>query len=484
MKLTDKYNLQVINPKLAKEWHPTKNGSLTPKDVAPYSSKRVWWHCKHGHEWESLIKNRNNGSGCPTCWGKNDDKNYNLETVNPVLAREWHPTKNGTLTPKDVKPKSNKRVWWHCKNGHEWESIINNRSLGFGCPYCSGYYVSKDNNLKKINPKLSKEWHPTKNGDLKPENVTPFSNRKVWWECQKGHEWKAQILSRNNGSGCPYCSGFYASKDYNLKIINPKIAKEWHPTKNGDLKPENVTPHSGKKVWWLCKNGHERQDLVYLRNKYNGCPACSILYVSLKKINPELANEWHTTKNGNLTPADVRPKSNKKVWWLCKEGHEWQDIIALRQYGAGCPYCRKIYLRDVHNLEKSNPKLAKQWHPKKNGNLTPKDVAPKSGKKAWWLCERGHEWKAVVANRSNNCPYCTGHYHSKDHNFKKVNPKLSEEWNYEKNSNLRPEDVSPKSGIKVWWICSEGHEWEATVANRANGNGCPVCYLNNRKRKS
>ena len=57
-------------------------------------------------------------------------------------------------------------------------------------------------------PHLVKEWHPTKNKDLKPEDFTPRSGKKVWWQCPKGeyHEWKATIHDRSKG-GCPFCSG-------------------------------------------------------------------------------------------------------------------------------------------------------------------------------------------------------------------------------------------------------------------------------------
>ena len=36
----------------------------------------------------------------------------------------------------------------------------------------------------------------------------------------------------------------------------PHLVKEWHPTMNGDLTPEDITHGSKKKVWWLCSKGH------------------------------------------------------------------------------------------------------------------------------------------------------------------------------------------------------------------------------------
>lgn len=55
------------------------------------------------------------------------------------------------------------------------------------------------------------------------------------------------------------------------------------------------------------------------------------------------------------------------------------------------------------------------------------------------------------------------------------NPELLAEWNTTKNGLLTPYDVTPGSGKKVWWKCSLGHEWQATIGSRVNGNGCPYC---------
>ena len=62
------------------------------------------------------------------------------------------------------------------------------------------------NDLATTHPNIAAEWHPTKNGDLKPSDVSSFSHKKVWWLCAKGHEWQAQINARNRGNGCPFCA--------------------------------------------------------------------------------------------------------------------------------------------------------------------------------------------------------------------------------------------------------------------------------------
>ena len=61
-------------------------------------------------------------------------------TSYPHLVKQWHPTKNGELTPKQLIYGSNKKVWWRCHKGHSWETTPNQRTKpsGSGCPYCSG----------------------------------------------------------------------------------------------------------------------------------------------------------------------------------------------------------------------------------------------------------------------------------------------------------------------------------------------------------
>jgi hypothetical protein len=271
-------------PILLKEWHPTKNGKLTPKDVYPGSGLKVWWLCSKNnkHVWQATVASRSSGRGCPYCSGRRVCNDNSLATNNPKLAKEWHPIKNGTLTPRDVTLGSKIKVWWLCKinNVHEWRAAVGSRNRGRGCPYCRSRKVNINNSLWKVNPRLAKEWHPIRNGKLTPKDLAPNSNKKVWWKCPKNkiHEWEATVLNRNwNGSGCPYCSGRRVSKENCLERINPKLAKEWHPIKNDKLSARDVTANSGKKVWWLCRknNRHEWKASVANRNwNKSKCPHC------------------------------------------------------------------------------------------------------------------------------------------------------------------------------------------------------------------
>ena len=259
------------NPSLAKEWHPTKNMLLTPKDVKPGSNKKVWWLCKERHSWEALVNSRSRGHGCPFCSGKRVTPRTSLKQVNPKLAKEWHPTKNGSLMATDVLPRSNKEVWWLCKKGHEWKApIVNQRK----CPYCSGIWPSPEESLTITHPNLAEEWHVSKNKRMTPHEVISSTVRKVWWNCINSHEWQATVVSRVNGGNCPYCSNRIANLENCLAAKYPALVKQWHPLKN-NLTAYDVTPVSDRKVWWVCDKGHEWFTFVYVRSEGQGCPVCS-----------------------------------------------------------------------------------------------------------------------------------------------------------------------------------------------------------------
>jgi Probable Zinc-ribbon domain len=224
-----------------------------------------------------MVNNRFKGNGCPYCSGHQVTKETCLAVKNPILAREWHPTKNGSLLPSDVLPQSNMKVWWRCKNGHDWTATIDNRSNGRGCPDCGNKRPSKGYCLAMANPSLAKEWHPTRNGKLIPKDVMPKSQKKAWWQCKKGHEWKATVSNRNHKkhpTSCPYCNGQRVCKDNCLATKNPQLAKEWHSSRNGKLTPMDVMPKSHKKAWWQCDKGHEWETVIASRSK-NGCPYCA-----------------------------------------------------------------------------------------------------------------------------------------------------------------------------------------------------------------
>ena len=158
-------------------------------------------------------------AGCPICAGQRTLPGENdLATLRPDLAAEWHPSKNKKLKPSDCTISSGRRVWWRCKEGHEWQSVVSARTGkdNCGCPYCYGRYaIPGVNDLETVNPVLAREWNTDKNNGLQPSQVMPYTNRKVWWLCQKGHEWQSTPNDRVAGYNCPYCSNQAILEGYN-----------------------------------------------------------------------------------------------------------------------------------------------------------------------------------------------------------------------------------------------------------------------------
>lgn len=325
---------------------------------------------------------------------------------------------------------NSKLLKWLClKEGckEEFEMSWGNISQGQNCSYCHGLKTGKSNCLATKNPQLASEWHPTKNGKLAPFDVTSSASKKVWWLCSKNptHEWEAYINNRNcQNNGCPYCSGRYATKEYNLLIANPELCKEWDYNKN-KKNPEEYLPNSSKKVFWICFNNsnHKWEAVISDRNNGHNCPYCSGKLPSedynLLIINPDLCKEWNYDKNIK-NPEEYTPNSGQKVWWICENGHEWESIIGNRSgnNNRGCPYCSNQLPTNQNNLLTNNPELCEEWNYNKN-KKKPEEFTKSSGQKVWWICkECKHEWQAVIYNRNRlkrGCPQC-----NESHGEKKI----------------------------------------------------------------
>lgn len=109
--------------------------------------------------------------------------------------------------------------------------------------------------LADLRPDIAREWHSAMNPQS-PENTTASSNKAVWWECGRGHHYRAVVANRTRrGIGCMYCSGHAPLRGYNdLATTRPDISAEWDAS--NDSAPANFTAGSNKKVNWRCASGH------------------------------------------------------------------------------------------------------------------------------------------------------------------------------------------------------------------------------------
>lgn len=576
--LKEKGSLSQNNPELLKEWDYNRNISIDPNKILSGCNKSAWWKCsKCGNTWKASIANRSKGTGCPKCGQKKGKETLinnlinikgSLLETNPELSKEFHPTKNGNLSPNNVMEKSPKKVWWKCsKCNYEWEMSLYNRSKGGYCPKCLAIEKSLAkatpilgvNDLLSQNPVLSNEWHPTKNGDLKPENITISSNKKIWWLGKCGHEWQATVGSRSTGRGCPICLkeykisypekiiyfylnktlekyevkenlkiDFLNGKEFDIAIPKLKIAIEydgynWHKKVDKDLEKDKISfkneytlirireskcqkyESSSVKIYYDEKKQKNLKDvlmqILYIisnitKEKYtldfdidrDNIDILELLEMNKKEnsiynLYPEVLSEWHPSKNGNLKPEYISAHTHKKMWWICPKGHEYQMVVKHKtEDSCKCPICSSHrVLTGYNDLKTLAPEIAKEWDYQKNKGLKPDDVMRTSNRKVWWICPKGHSYEYSISHRTysgRTCPICSNRKLLIGFNdLKTINMDIAKEWNYEKNGNLKPENFTPISGKRVWWKCSKcNHEWSIKISNRyVKSNGCPKC---------
>jgi hypothetical protein len=421
--VAEERSLAVLAPKVAAQWHPTKNGNLTPVDIASKTHVKYWWQCGAGidHEWEASPNGRvGRGSGCPCCSGKKVSVTNSLAMLAPEVAAQWHPIRNGDVTPAEVLSQTGTKYWWQCDAGlkHEWKASPASRVGGrSGCPSCSLRQVSTINSLVTVKPTAAAWWDVDRN-DCDPVLVTACSNKKYWFNLpEQGSVQRSpnSFQREDRGRSSRLFPGMLAS-------AAPEVAVQWHPTRNGDVTPADVASRANQKYWWRCDAGsdHEWEASPNMRvGSGTGCPFCSghkvSLTNSLATLAPEVASQWHPDKNGNVTPANITSQANKKYWWRCDAGsdHEWEASPGNRVGGGtGCPYCSGIMVSVTNSLASLAPEVALQWHPTGNGNVTPADVTSRTNKKYWWRCDAGpdHEWKASPDSRvgsGSGCPSCS-----------------------------------------------------------------------------
>ena len=349
------------NAQLMAEWDWEKNTTegFEPNEITFGSTKKIWWVCDKGHEWQATPNNRSRGQGCPVCAGRKVLAGFNdLESKAMDVASEWHPTKNGDLLPTQITYGSNKRFWWQCKTcGNEWQTSVANRVAGKGCPICGRVKqgLIKEQNIVEQKGSFASHYHHLLNewdyekNPVDPARITKDSTRRVWWRCSKcGHSWATTVSHRTiRSSGCPACSNKTTTANNCLATTHPHVLKKWNYKKNTEITPQDITAGSNKKVWWICEKGHEWEATVTAIVNGGICPVCcgqQVLtgYNDLATTNPELAAEWHPTKNDDLLPTQFTAGSSRmKIWWLCSRGHEYQAKIANRSRGTGCPICDK-----------------------------------------------------------------------------------------------------------------------------------------------
>jgi len=282
-------NSPTVIPKLSKEWHPTKNGDITPEMVVAGSGRKAWWLCDTcTHEWHAVVRMRNQGCGCPKCDAERQTSfpeqaiffylSKHLPCENRFVAEgkeldvyipslgigieydglRYHDNSLPGFSDKQLFFEEKGITVYHVKES-DVEAIDEANRVIYCIPSNSYKYLSrvihilglwiigktipvdlskdtsaihnqyiksrKENSVAEKVPESMRYWDYEKNGNLKPENVTRGSTKKVWWMCEYGHSWQGAVHSfANSKHRCPYCAGRKAWPGYNdLKTTHPHL---------------------------------------------------------------------------------------------------------------------------------------------------------------------------------------------------------------------------------------------------------------------
>lgn len=322
-----------------------------------------------------------------------------------------------------------------------------------------------------------------------------------------------------------------------------ELFNQIHPEKENPTEIGKLKLGSGRKIWWKCNKEHVWQESIRARVRKRTCPYCDNTRVwpncnDLATTHPQLAKQWHSDKNGTLSPTNILAHSTKKVWWRGTCGHVWCSEVRSRVRGYGCPVCDgKQVDSQTNSLLTKIPSVADWWHD--DNKFSPDETHYGSSVAAVFVCGKDHKFVMKInafVNRKNKCPICDGTTRVPGVNtLADAYPDLVEEWDSERNEcelgeltvktkNVKKywtcvnqhtmlqspmsrnvngctlcktekltqcsklvaewdylyndkniETFSTKSGYKAHWICQREHRWQATIYDRFNGNNCPVC---------
>lgn len=298
--------------------------------------------------------------------------------------------------------------------------------FGWGCT-CSRNTRSKhptDKPTQKVllaasNSEALAWWDHNANDQSLLATATVRSRRSARWRCPTcGLRFERKIYEMADRPVCPACAQRKAEDrkaEYDRLLVTPVadvpgLLAAW--ADDADPGKVMVAGSFGTYVF-RCPSGH-RPRLSPYTYLSSGCPSCKAQATRdkpkmLTEALPEIASQWHPTRNGKYTPDNVVWNSKRNVWWhadCC--GHEWQERVVDRDkyQRLRCPMCRTI----LGSLAWHDPGLAAEWSP--NNPITPWQVRPYSNTDfvPEWVCSinSDHVWKMPLSSRMNGaeCPEC------------------------------------------------------------------------------
>jgi very-short-patch-repair endonuclease len=299
------------------------------------------------------------------------------------------------------------------------------------------------------------------------------------------------------------CKDLGCEKCFKKSFASHEKAKFWNSLRNGDVSPRNIALGCHLKYWFRCGEcNHDLYLMPSVINRGRWCITCSNqsrcgdldcrLCFEHSFASHENAKFWHPLGNANR-PRNVALHSGKKYWLECGEcGHEFSTSPEIVNKGCRCGFCdNKLRCEDPncqlcfkHSF--ASHEKAKFWHPTKNEDIKPRNIALNDNDKYWFKCgECKHEFDLGPnkINADHWCDFCANLARCEDldcqfcfkHSF--ASNEKAQFWHPTKNGDIKPRSVALNSAKKYWFVCAEnGHEFPASPSDiNSGGRWCNIC---------
>lgn len=502
-KSTREESLAATHPALAAQMHPNLNQGFTAWDIKPGSRKKVWWICDQGHVWCAPPWRRTvAGAGCLQC-SRAVKPGDSIIDRRPELLEEWDQEANGDLTPDKVSYGSGILCGWKCQTcGYRWITTAASRCgpMRNGCIECRNKKMALDRQKPKPGksftdrlPELLPEWDQEANGEIAPDQVSYSSNKPRHWKCVVGHTWSAPPSARARGYGCPQCALSRTSIE-EIRLRAELIAAGIPVDTDGTVSiPGRTRKYHCDIVcsdWKLIvefdsERFHRgKASIARDTTKTNALTDAGWTVIRLRDGLAALFD--NDIELPRLQSPLVRAQSVlRKAFQLGFHATNYAEYLrATEPWGTAA--ANEAIRRELDRSVASEfPDTAAEWHPTRNGALTPDCVRPGTHDKHWWLCRQcGNEWLAEVRSRTyggTGCEPCAKKKAGRTLSTPKPGrsaadkaPHLLTEW-LDRNSQTLWE-VRPGTHVRMWWRCNAcQHQWQAPVSSRVRGVGCPPC---------
>ena len=421
--------------------------------------------------------------------GLDDIENIPIFKTIPAAAQMWDWDKNN-VDPAEVLPKSNKKYWWKCAEGHSFKRTAASFGISSACPICRKV---KESVYGK--PWLLKFWDYSKN-TLDPKQTSAKSSEKAYWKCPDcGYEWKTSIIGRTNNQKardkCPCCgTGMVTVPGINdFRTKYPLLALDTSDELNPDVDLNHQGVGSHIRINWRCHVcGYEWKAPIYGRIRRDTkpyrvalCPACgkNVRTQTFSEQYPELAALY---SENNSIPFDEATGNDyqKKFIWICQKHGEFEAslssmIRAVKTGNNGCPYCHGIMVKREESFGTKHPDLVKEWS--SENDVSPFEVPEHSKMKAKWVCDKGHTWSASVNTRAYGYAYCSKCYPFGKNGvgFAEKFPETEKYYCSDNDTQFTKLVLSDTTLRK--WKCEEGHIFEDSCYNISQRGhwSCLIC---------